>query len=113
MLSTLQIARICHEANRAYCQVIGDQSQKSWEEAEQWQRDSAIKGVEHAQNHPDAPASDQHDAWLSDKEKDGWVFGPVKDASLKQHPCMVPYDELPEEQRGKDSLFKGIVNALS
>jgi hypothetical protein len=42
------IAQVCHEANRAWCEVNGDTSQKPWNEAEQWQRDSAIKGVEFA-----------------------------------------------------------------
>lgn len=44
------IAKACHEANRVWCQANGDDTQKHWEEAEQWQRDSAIKGVEHRLN---------------------------------------------------------------
>jgi len=108
-----EIAQVCHEANAAYCRVIGDATQRSWNEAEQWQRDSAIKGVEFAQANPNAPASAQHDAWLADKAADGWTYGPLKDPSTKQHPCIVPYAGLPLEQRRKDALFKAIVNALS
>src|SRR5437879_1359495 len=40
-----QVAKICHEANRAYCETIGDNSQPTWEKAPQWQKDSAINGV--------------------------------------------------------------------
>ena len=112
-MTTEQIARVCHEANRGYCDAIGDSSQKPWRDAEQWQRDSAIKGVEFALSNPDATASSQHDAWLADKFKDGWKYGPVKDPSKKEHPCCVPYDELPESQRLKDSLFKAVVASLS
>lgn len=108
-----QIAQVCHEANREYCRLIGDYSQEHWTEAAQWQRDSAIKGVEYALANPSAPASAQHDAWVVDKITDGWKFGPVKDAAQKLHPCIVPYAELPLEQRLKDSLFKAIVNGLS
>ena len=108
-----QIAQVCHEANTAYCLVIGDQTQKHWDDAEQWQRDSAIMGVKFALENPGAPDSAQHDAWTADKVAAGWVFGPVKDAALKTHPCIVPYDALPIEQRLKDSLFKGIVRGLS
>jgi len=108
-----QIARVCHDANASYCRVIGDNSQKSWDEAEEWQRDSAIKGVEFALTNPGAPASSQHDAWLNDKVKDGWIYGTVKDASKKEHPCIISYEELPIEQRLKDSLFKAIVSGLS
>jgi len=107
-----QVARICHETNKAYCETIGDTSQKSWSEAEEWQRQSAIKGVEFALANPGAPASAQHDAWLNDKGKDGWKYGPVKDATKKEHPCFVPYNELPIEQRIKDYLFRHVVAAF-
>jgi hypothetical protein len=108
-----QIAQVCHEANRAYCAAIGDSSQKPWVEAEEWQRDSAIKGVAFAKQNPDAPASAQHDAWLADKIKAGWKYGPVKDPTKKEHPCCVSYEQLPIEQRRKDALFKAVVAALS
>lgn len=112
-MNPAQIAYVCHEANKAYCEMIGDLSQKSWDNAETWQRDSAVKGVEFALANPDAPASAQHEAWLNDKTKDGWTLGPVKDPTKKEHPCMVPYLELPLEQRLKDSLFKGVVRGLT
>ena len=108
-----QIARVCHAANKEYCSVIGDDSQKSWEQAEQWQRDSAVSGVAFAKSNPLAPASSQHDAWLKDKADSGWTYGSVKDASKKEHPCMVSYDKLPAEQRIKDSLFKAVVASFN
>lgn len=107
-----QIAKVCHEANRAYCESIGDDSQKSWDAAEQWQRDSAVAGVRFAIANPNAPASSQHDAWLKDKQESGWIYGPVKDPEKKEHACMVPYHELPAVQRVKDQLFRHIVAAF-
>lgn len=107
------IARVCHEANRAYCEAIGDQSQKPWNEAEDWQKDSAIKGVDFALDNPKAPVSAQHDSWVAQKIADGWKYGPVKAPSRKEHPCIVPYEKLPEEQKRKDALFKAIVLALA
>jgi len=107
-----QIARVAHEANAAFCRTIGDESQKPWDEADEWQRLSAIKGVNFALANPDAPASSQHDAWLADKEAGGWVYGAFKDASAKTHPCCVPYEQLPVEQRLKDYLFKAVVAAF-
>ena len=106
------IAKVCHEANKAYCESMGDGSQKSWDQAEEWQRESAIKGVAYRMNNPDAPRSAQHDAWTQDKINDGWVYGEVKDAQAKTHPCIVPYDQLPIEQQKKDALFQAIVDAL-
>lgn len=107
------IARICHEANRMYCQTIGDNSQVVWEEAPEWQRESAIKGVEFCLNNPDAPASANHDSWMAVKEADGWKYGEVKDADKKEHPCFVSYDQLPVEQKRKDYLFKYIVKSFA
>jgi hypothetical protein len=108
-----QIARVCHAANKAYCETLGDDSQRSWFDAEQWQRESAVKGVQYALAHPEAPPSAQHEAWLKDKLSDGWKHGPIKDAALKEHPCIVPYDELPVEQRVKDFIFKAVVRAFT
>jgi len=88
-------------------------SQPKWEDAPEWQRSSAEKGVEFNLAHPDAPPSASHDSWLAEKEATGWKFGPVKDPEKKEHPCLVPYAELSLEQRRKDALFKAIVAALS
>jgi hypothetical protein len=107
-----QIAIICHEANRAYCATIGDDSQLPWAEAPQWQRDSIIAGVEFRLANPDAGPDGSHNSWLAAKEADGWKYGPVKDAEKKEHPCFVPYDQLPEDQKRKDYLFIAICNAF-
>lgn len=111
-MTTEQIAQVCHEANKAYCESIGDNSQKTWNEAESWQRDSAVTGVEFILNNPDAPDSSTHNSWMKEKVDAGWVYGEVKDADKKTHPCIVPYNELPIEQQKKDALFKAIVNTL-
>ena len=108
-----QIAKVCHQANKALCESQGDFSQVGFKEAPEWQRQSAMVGVEFNQENPDAPASSSHDGWLREKEADDWKYGPVKDAYKKEHPCFVPYDELPKDQQVKDHLFKAIVAALS
>lgn len=108
-----QIAKICHTANMAYAQTLGDTSIKSWEDSDQAQRDSIMNGVLFRINNPGAPDSASHDNWLACKRADGWVYGPVKDAANKVHPCFVEYDRLPAEQQMKDHLFTGIVNALT
>jgi RyR domain len=111
-----QIARVAHQANRAYCETIGDTSQSSWEFAPKWQRDSAINGVEfhvralRAGKPADPRAS--HEFWLKEKLEAGWTNGPVKDPEKKQHPCCVPYDELPAGQRVKDFIFCAVVTAF-
>lgn len=108
-----QIAMVCHEANRAYCAAIGDNSQQPWESAAGWQRESAINGVAFAKENPTAPNSAQHDNWLREKLDGGWKYGPVKDVEKKEYPCCAPYGQLPIEQQRKDALFKAIVRALA
>ncbi len=108
-----QIAKVCHEANRALCEALGDLSQAAWADAPDWQRKSAINGVQFVLDYPDAPASASHESWLAEKAADGWTYGPVKDAEKKEHPCFVPYEQLPREQQAKDHLFKAVVSALA
>jgi len=64
-MNIIDVAKVCHEANRALCAGLG------------------------------------------------WKYGAVKDADKKEHPCFVPYEELPKEQQAKDHLFKATVSALS
>lgn len=107
------IAKVAHEINRAYCQAIGDDSQPSWEDAPQWQKDSAIAGVNFHTQNPDASPSASHDSWLEQKRIEGWVYGEVKDAVKKEHPCFVAYDELPTEQKAKDYLFRQVIHSMN
>lgn len=107
-----QIAKVCHDANRAYCQSIGDNTQLPWEEAPDWQKDSARKGVDFCIANPDAPPSANHESWLEVKRQEGWTYAPVKNVEKKEHPCFVPYEALPIEQQKKDALFKAVVAAL-
>jgi hypothetical protein len=100
-----KIAKTCHEVNRAYCAGLGDDSQLSWDQAPQWQRDSAIDGVNFHLNDPELGPDASHNVWMAHKIADGWEWGEVKDAGKKTHPCIVPFGDLPIEQQIKDTLF--------
>ena len=113
MLSDTQvdtIARACHEANRAWCLHHGDTSQVAYDEAPENIRESARSGVRLALT---ATPEEQHEAWSKFKREDGWTFGPVKDATAKTHPCLVPYAALPPEQKAKDAVYIGVVKAFA
>lgn len=105
-------ARAAHEANRAYCLALGDTSQVAWEDAPPWQRESARNGALGVIWHGNGPR-ESHASWLREKEGTGWRFGEVKDPEAKTHPCMVPYDQLPEAQRRKDGIFVATVCAVA
>lgn len=113
MITTYEaIAEVCHEANRAYCNSLGDNSQKPWDEAPEWQKNSAINGVKFINENRNAPPSASHESWLAEKLAQGWKYGLTKDEVKKEHPCCVPYDELPKEQKAKDYIFAAIVRTM-
>ena len=112
-MEIVQIAQVAHEVNKAYCEALGDTSQPTWADAPDWQRDSAIAGVKFHIENPGASASASHDAWLAQKKADGWKYGLVKDPAKKEHPCFVPFEHLPTEQKAKDFLFRQIVHSLA
>jgi hypothetical protein len=99
-----------HEMNRLYCRHLGDFSQPSWTDAENWRRDSVINGVQGviAGNTPEQ----SHESWLAEKRATGWTYGETKDAEHKTHPCMVPYAELPPAQKYKDTIFVAVVRGM-
>lgn len=107
----LKIAQAAHEVNRAYCQSMGDNSQVPWSEAPEWQKDSAVCGVELHLNNPEAGPEASHKSWLKQKENDGWKFGKIKDVEKKEHPCMLPFERLLYYQQAKDYIFRAVVLA--
>lgn len=108
----LHIARACHEVNRVYCQALGDTSQPPWEEAPEWQQNSAVLGVRTRLEWPTLTPREMHEGWSAQKLRDGWKWGPVKDVVKKEHPCLVPFEELSAEQQAKDTLFSAVVDGL-
>ena len=105
-------ARLAHEANRILCLAMGDSSQPRWIDAPGWQKDSARKGARMIWDNPSTTPEQSHEGWLAEKAATGWKYGPVKNPETKEHPCFVPYNELPENQRLKDEMFGLTVRAV-
>lgn len=107
-----RIAKVCHEVNRAYCASLGDHTQAPWNMATEGTRASARSGVlAHLMNKDLTPES-SHGIWLHHKKIAGWVYGERKDEIAKTHPCMIPYEQLPPEQKAKDYIFKSVVDSV-
>lgn len=47
-------------------------------------------------------AKNVHEVWAQNRIDDGWSYGPVRDDVKKHHPCLIPYDELPESEKEYD-----------
>ena len=50
----------------------------------------------------EALAENVHDTWAKGRMDGGWTYGPVRDDATKQHPCLVPYADLPESEKDYD-----------
>lgn len=47
-------------------------------------------------------AENVHENWAATRLHEGWTWGPARNDTLKQHPCLIPYNELPEEEKEYD-----------
>jgi hypothetical protein len=105
-------ARVAHEANRAYCAHLGDDSQLPWFDTPEEIQQSAIEGVRAIWEKPSLTPAEQHEEWCRFKLDHGWVYGEEKSLEKKTHHCLVPYDKLSPEQQLKDALFGAVVRAV-
>jgi len=47
-------------------------------------------------------ANHVHEVWASSRIAEGWKYGAIRDDERKEHPCLVPYSELPESEKEYD-----------
>lgn len=106
------IAEAAYEANRHFCELIGEEPYPAWGDYPDNMKGCILAGVEFHTQNPEVDASASHDSWLAHKESDGWVYGETKDPEAKTHPCMVPYESLPAEQQAKDYIFMAVVERM-
>ena len=47
-------------------------------------------------------ARNVHEVWSQNRINECWTYGPVRDDVRKHHPCLIPYEELPESEKDYD-----------
>lgn len=47
-------------------------------------------------------AKNVHEVWAQNRINEGWTYGPERDDTRRKHPCLVPYEELPENEKDYD-----------
>lgn len=47
-------------------------------------------------------AENVHEVWSAGRIADGWKYGETRDDARKLHPCLVPYNQLPESEKEYD-----------
>ncbi len=50
----------------------------------------------------EAMARNVHEVWAAGRIKEGWTFGTIRNDQNKTHPCLIPYEQLPESEREYD-----------
>ena len=109
----LNVARVAHAANREWCRIHGDFSILEWDKAPIWQTSSIIDAVARCFFNMEVPTpKESHQLWVERRRVDGWGYGPVKDGKHKLHPNMIPWEELPSEQRQKDYVFCALIKSF-
>ena len=50
----------------------------------------------------EAMAKNVHEIWAQERMDQGWTFGEKRDDAKKHHPCLIAYEDLPEEEKNYD-----------
>ena len=101
------VAMVCHQANIAAQVVNGEEPSPRWVWMRPEIKESTREGIRKAM--AGSTPEELHTSWSQSRLDAGWVYGEEKDEAIMTHPCLVPYSELPEAQRVKDTLMLEVV----
>lgn len=108
------IAWVIWEAHRAYQMVLNDYlPAPPWQTLTaplEYRKQMVIKMVRLIQE--GATPREVHQEWCDAMTGAGWEYGEEKDPLAQTHPCLVDWDDLPQEARDKVMIAFGIVNAF-
>lgn len=49
-------------------------------------------------------AENAHEHWAQERIQQGWTYGKERNDEKKEHPCLVPYDQLSDDEKKFDRL---------
>ena len=79
---------------------------EEWSKRNKNFRDQMINVIKHYYNIGSIPTPEEaHNSWWREYEKMGWKCGKVRDVINKTHPDMIPYEDLPQDEKEKDAIF--------
>jgi len=56
----------------------------------------------------------EHDRWMNEKLANGWTYAPVRDNAQKHHPMLIPFEQLSQEEKDKDTaIVKNMIPLLA
>jgi hypothetical protein len=109
-----KIAELCYEACRSVDRAVdGKDTKNEWLYAPNDHRNRVRSGVATFIDNPDITPEELHDAWTEEMKSDGWTHGETRDETKKEHPSMVPFNQLPMGEQVKDYIFIYLVRACT
>lgn len=106
-----KIAEVIYEATR----LEAEWSERSivperWNERDEKFRNQFVDIISKYLSDDTLPTPEEaHDSWMKAYEEMGWKYGEVRDAELKTHPDMLPFNELPKDEKDKEAIFLAFV----
>ena len=107
-----ELAEVCHEANRIVQKHLSDECPSPhWDDDDEFIKKTCIGEVQMILM--GYTPEETHAHWCDELFDRGYICGPVKSREMKTHPCLVPFKDLPLEQKRKVRMIHGIVLALT
>ena len=104
-------ARAAHGTQNLYNLAVGDAPLPVWDDLSTYAQANVVNGA--AAVLRGITPEESHRLWAEALVAEGWTYGPEKDFDAGRHPCLVPYEKLPEATRRRDALFMAVVRAFA
>ena len=105
------IARAAHEIVRAYYSSINF-FVPVWEDVPEWHASATINAVLAVVQDPEKTSEEHHATWMDEKLADGWTLSETEDVEAREHPYLIPYEDLPHHKKSENAIFLAAVNNL-
>jgi hypothetical protein len=112
MANIFDIAKVAYNAQRKYCISVGITSEPEWKDLGDVRTSSICNGVRTIVENPELSDEQLHENWMLNRYHEGWKYGEAKDEEKKEHPMLVPYNDLPETEKRKKTIFRDVVEKL-
>jgi hypothetical protein len=107
----LELVQITHQAirllQRRHARVVWPAWCEAGEDTQRWTWDAVEFGLR------DPRLGARHEQWCSALRREGWSYAALEDGEQRTHPALVPFHELPEFERARDTIVISLVTELA
>jgi len=105
------VTKLIYEAARKEAEWSGRSIvPEAWEDRDEKFRKQMVDVVQKYIKSNKIPTPEEaHNSWVKAYLDMGWKYGKVRDTKKKTHPDLLPFDQLPKDERDKDAIFLSLV----